>query len=205
MRTQIYKKEEMIHEACNIVLEGGFEKLTARKLADNLNCSTQPIYLQYKNMHDLKNSVIDVLWNRMVKKCNRIARSLVLNDDIEYENYVRFTAALVKISLKNRDIYRALWIDEKGDSVYLFQLFEELYVGQLFNIPEFASLSKVDKKKLHFKLMMAVQGLILIQFSGVRVFSDVELVGLISQFIDDFRMDDSVDYSTGLYNIKIDM
>lgn len=47
-------KELIIQAAFGIVREQGFEMLSARNIAQKLNCSTQPIYSVYGNMEEIK-------------------------------------------------------------------------------------------------------------------------------------------------------
>ncbi len=47
-------KEKINTEAFQMTMENGFESVTARKLAERLGCSTQPIFRVYANMEELK-------------------------------------------------------------------------------------------------------------------------------------------------------
>ena len=47
-------KEQVLNTAFRMTRENGFEELTARKLAEQLNSSTQPIFRAYANMDMLK-------------------------------------------------------------------------------------------------------------------------------------------------------
>lgn len=51
--------EEMIlHKAFDLTREHGFDSISARTLASELNCSTQPIYQSFSDMAGLKAAVI---------------------------------------------------------------------------------------------------------------------------------------------------
>lgn len=60
-------REHILEAALNLMREEGFERFTARKIADHLKASTQPIYKEFTNMDDLKVNlteyVIDMLGN----------------------------------------------------------------------------------------------------------------------------------------------
>lgn len=60
-------KEQMIDCAFQLVKEHGYETLTARSLAKELNCSTQPIYQTFSDMHDLKAALIQKSYGQMMK------------------------------------------------------------------------------------------------------------------------------------------
>jgi AcrR family transcriptional regulator len=53
-------KEKVLKEALEIVREQGIEVLTARSLAQRLNCSTQPIYSVCGSMEQLKEEVYNM-------------------------------------------------------------------------------------------------------------------------------------------------
>jgi AcrR family transcriptional regulator len=61
--------------AFEMTREYGFSEVTARKLADRLGCSTQPIFRSYENMEELRTDLfymsIDYFLGRMLAKKNR--------------------------------------------------------------------------------------------------------------------------------------
>lgn len=51
-------KDEILEKAYEMIKTNGYEYLTARNLAKELNCSTQPIYKAFTDMNDLKKEII---------------------------------------------------------------------------------------------------------------------------------------------------
>ncbi len=51
-------KEDIIKAAVQIVRENGLEGLNARQIVKKLNCSTQPIFSNFKSMEELKSEVL---------------------------------------------------------------------------------------------------------------------------------------------------
>lgn len=51
-------KQRILDAAYKLAVRGGIESLTARNIAKAVNCSTQPIYLEFENMQDLRNQVL---------------------------------------------------------------------------------------------------------------------------------------------------
>ncbi|BDP81042.1 hypothetical protein EfmAA290_17180 [Enterococcus faecium] len=49
----------------NIVAKEGFKGFTARNIAKKMGISTQPIYLEFKNMEDLKNTLLDSIFEQL--------------------------------------------------------------------------------------------------------------------------------------------
>ena len=50
-------KEAIIDAAAAVLRIGGFEAINARSVAKALGCSTQPIYLSFRNMEELKSAL----------------------------------------------------------------------------------------------------------------------------------------------------
>ena len=65
VRTKVYTKEKILNVAEKILVDKGFSNLTARNIADTMGISTQPIYLEFVNMDDLKRTLIKSLFHRM--------------------------------------------------------------------------------------------------------------------------------------------
>jgi AcrR family transcriptional regulator len=58
---------QIVEKAFAIVRQEGFESLTARKLAQALNCSTQPIYQSFADMNGLKLALIRKAQEEMLR------------------------------------------------------------------------------------------------------------------------------------------
>ena len=53
-RKKTITHDQILNAAYDLVVEQGFKSFTARNIAKKMNCSTQPIYLEFKNMAELK-------------------------------------------------------------------------------------------------------------------------------------------------------
>ena len=53
-RKKTITREQILVAAHQVISDKGFSHFTARNIATQMNCSTQPIYLEFKNMDDLK-------------------------------------------------------------------------------------------------------------------------------------------------------
>lgn len=73
--------EKILDKAVELTRKYGFENMTARFLAKELGCSTQPIYQAFADMNELKLGVVK--------------RTLILQQDFMRENYKeQYTAEL---------------------------------------------------------------------------------------------------------------
>lgn len=60
-------KDEILEKAYEMIKANGYESLTARNLAKELNCSTQPIYKAFTDMNDLKKEIIMMAFKVMMQ------------------------------------------------------------------------------------------------------------------------------------------
>ena len=83
-------KEQIIDAAVEVLRDDGFSAINARSVAKELGCSTQPIYLSFQNMDDLKAAMTQ----RAVALHTRHVRNS--NSDTQYSCYgmgfVKFAA-----------------------------------------------------------------------------------------------------------------
>lgn len=50
-------REEIVDAAVEVLREGGAAAINARSVAKKLGCSTQPIYLSFRSMDELKDAM----------------------------------------------------------------------------------------------------------------------------------------------------
>ena len=96
-------KEAIIDAAVDVLREGGAAAINARSVAKELGCSTQPIYLSFQNMDDLKAAMTQ----RAVALHTQHVRSS--NSDTQYSCY---GMGFVKFAAEERHLFRWLYLDK---------------------------------------------------------------------------------------------
>ena len=91
MAKKIITREQIVQSACELVAEVGMDGLNMRELAKRCNCSTQPIYLSFKNADELKHEIL----KQIIECYNQyIAQEIASNKYPEYKasgmGYIRF-------------------------------------------------------------------------------------------------------------------
>lgn len=91
-RKKTILKEHIIDGALRILKRDGINNLTARNVANELNCSTQPIYNEFNSMDGLKEDIVkqsdDILINKVFDDSNGTP-----NLQEVCERYVEFAAS----------------------------------------------------------------------------------------------------------------
>lgn len=104
-------KDMLLNTAFKITKEKGFENVTARKLAKELSCSTQPIFRLYANMDALKEDLIvygNLYFNSYLKEAYE-GKDPLLNISLSYINF----------SMEERPLFRMMFMSpEVGENIF---------------------------------------------------------------------------------------
>lgn len=108
-------KESIIEKAFKLTRLHGFDKVTARALANELNCSTQPIFHSFRNMEDLKKEVY--LKTRSFFEANMLQPP----SDPETPYFLSMGLSYVELAQKEKHLFQLLCM---SDSVQLNSLYD---------------------------------------------------------------------------------
>lgn len=64
-RKKTITREQILAAAYEVAATDGFTRFTARNIANKMNCSTQPIYLEFKNMDDLRQALFEQIYDHL--------------------------------------------------------------------------------------------------------------------------------------------
>ena len=104
-------KEDIINTAIALVRKDGARSINARSVASFLNCSTQPVFSNFKTMDELHQAVIEKAFfickeymEREVQKC-------------EYPVYKAYGMAYIKFAKDEKELFKLLYMrDRSGES-----------------------------------------------------------------------------------------
>lgn len=147
-------REKVLKEAFEIVREQGIEVLTARNLAQRLNCSTQPIYSVCGSMEQLKNDVYDR------------AIEFVLNSMKNYKNEKNSPAlnlgiGYLHLAKNEKQLYKTVYLS----GYRTFDLSKDKLIGEEItkaSMRHSKRLSSIDEdtlRKIYLKLSIYIIGI----------------------------------------------
>lgn len=177
MRRKVYTKDQILKAAHEVVLESGFEKFTARNVAKKMGISTQPIYLEFKNMEDLKRTLLQKIQTDLTRKfmSQPITGDLIVDAPVHY----------VEFALKKPRLFKALFVDPKGGGPIMYEYSVEFYKELSKQNRRFGKLPKEDYELLHLEAWVVVNGLITMLLAGIIKLTREELIELVQQLIED--------------------
>lgn len=102
------RKETIIEKAFELTRLYGFEKVTARLLASELNCSTQPIFHTFRNMEELKGEVY--------KKTQKFFEETMLQppSDLKIPYFLSMGLTYVELAQKEKYLFHLLCMSDSG-------------------------------------------------------------------------------------------
>lgn len=97
---KVITKEDILAAAIQIVRESGIEALNMRTLAKRCNCSTQPIYLSFNGIDDLKKQVS----KRVIEIFQKF-----MDDEVESGKYPKYKAVgmgYIRFAKEEKELFK---------------------------------------------------------------------------------------------------
>lgn len=168
-------KEHIKSEAFSMTKENGFESVTARKLAERLGCSTQPIFRVYTNMEELKVELYDMGTEYIREYMNDFKGKSKIG-------YLDLSMAYINAAKSEKNLFRLIAaVDDlniPGDGEFLQK-------GEAINYPNMLpgadGLNDEQKMELIEAIWFLAHGIATLVVSGRTSISDKEIRGLITE------------------------
>ena len=161
-------KERIVETAYRMSREKGFDKVTARKLAAELGCSTQPIFRSYKNMDMLKSDI-----NEMANKTfgDILSKSFSSGNPLYSMamNYVEFART-------EKNLFKMMFMEESSEGNTFTDLFEsEELDGILMRMKDLEGFSLVERRLLFMQNWIFAHGMASMVVTGDLKLDDKDL------------------------------
>ena len=175
-RKKTITKDQILNAAYDLVATKGFSKFTARNIAAHMKCSTQPIYLEFKNMEDLKQSLFEKIKAHL--RDDIFAREVIGNPLIDMNlNYISFAS-------EERSLYRSLYLEGHSEDEELYYFIKDLFVQNMNRDDKLRLLSDATKESLFSAVWIVSTGVASLTSGGLIDLSDKEIVYLLNNVID---------------------
>ena len=147
------KREDIIKGTIKYIREHGIENLSARTLARSIRCSTQPLFKQFINMEDLKQTVYnDVL---------RLHKSLLEKGKEKHEvPFIGIGLAYIDFAKKEPNLFRFLFLSSNTKSNNITSLVESKEGKEYINLIK-TSTGMPDElsKQIFINLWLIIHGI----------------------------------------------
>ncbi|AYW48208.1 TetR/AcrR family transcriptional regulator [Tetragenococcus osmophilus] len=174
-RKKTITRDQILEAAYEVVAKEGFSKFTARNIAAKMKCSTQPIYLEFKNMEDLKQALLKEIFDYLSAE--------VLPKEQSGDKLVDLGFNYIKFATKEKQLYKALYLEEDlGDNSiqkFSFDYFVELVQQE----PEYKDLPEDKLSALYTGFWIIVTGLAALTSANIMKPSDEEITTLLTEAV----------------------
>ena len=168
-------REAIIDAAVEVLREGGAAAINARSVAKKLGCSTQPIYLSFRSMDELKAAMTQraiALHTRHVREWLNI-----LDADgscyREHSHYSSFGIGFVKFAAEEKYLFRWLYLDGAQPEQYQNDVLLSDIIAAVVN--EYGYTEELARK-LHQDMAYYSYGLAIMANTGHLQLTDAELL-----------------------------
>lgn len=153
-----YSKEKIVEKAFEIAKTEGIKGITIRKVADKLNSSIAPIYVNFND--------VDELIKEVIKKTFEIGKELIDKEDSE-DDFEKIGRASLKFARDYPLLFRDIVMNPNN---YLENYDEDIgeeLVEQMKNSPELKGLEEDKLKKILLKMRIFQTGLSVMIANGL--------------------------------------
>lgn len=168
-------KEQILNTAFEMTRENGFESVTARKLAERLNCSTQPIFRVYENMDALKNDLFEM-------GVDLFSQYIIKKKSTKDPAYLTMGLAYIEMAEKERNLFKLIASVEEyqANDIKEFLIRGEK-LEYLNSLPDAQELTSDKKQKLFMSVWFMTHGIATLTVGKRAVLSNKEIRGLITE------------------------
>ena len=175
-------KQQILEVAYKMAIENGVDSLTARKVAEAADCSTQPIYLEFKNMNDLRHQVLEMIQEKL--KSSVFEESFVGDPLIDLElSYIYFAA-------KHPELFRAMYVEGKFGSANISEFSMEIGLRKLEESYPENDFSEDKKRNIVTGSWIIATGIGALVATGMIEINQDQMVEILSAQINDFILND---------------
>jgi|LGVF01.2.fsa_nt_gb AcrR family transcriptional regulator len=166
MPKKIQVTEGMILSASiELIRLNGIESISTRKIAQHLNCSTQPIYSTFKTVKDLETASLLKIKDLLVNN--------YLNADTSEDKFLQMGLGYIQFAKCEKNLFKALYASGnliKNDASTSNRLLDTMKQGD-----KMGTLEDEKLRKIHRKISIFVHGLAFLIIDNDQLYSDEEI------------------------------
>ncbi|GAB2066287.1 TetR/AcrR family transcriptional regulator [Lactobacillus gasseri] len=175
-------KQRILDAAYKLAVRGGIESLTARNIAKAVNCSTQPIYLEFENMQDLRNQVLARISDEL--------KSNTLQQNFTGEPLIDLDLSYLYFAKEHVDLFRAMFVDGKFGNQMIVDTLMGLGIEKFKQQFDAEQYSDERLKHIFIANWIAATGLATLLINKMANFTQAQMVSVLKAQIHDAMLND---------------
>ena len=175
-------KQRILDAAYKLAVRGGIESLTARNIAKAVNCSTQPIYLEFENMQDLRNQVLARISDEV--------KSNTLQQNFTGEPLIDLDLSYLYFAKEHVDLFRAMLVDGKFGNQMIVDTLMGLGIEKFKQQFDAEQYSYERLKHIIVANWIAATGLATLLINKMANFTQAQMISVLKAQIHDAMLND---------------
>lgn len=173
VRKKVYTKQHILTDAQNLLIKKGFSSITARNVAAHMGISTQPIYLEFKDMENLKITLLKTTHDLIEKK--------YFYENPTMNSVINFGLNYIKFAKEDSMLYLSLYVKPHSFGQELQELSFELFERLTKDEDKIAALTLDDRRALHMNIWITATGIASLTASGMMEFSENKIINTLQR------------------------
>lgn len=186
-RKKTITRDQILNAAYEVVAKEGFSRFTARNIAAKMKCSTQPIYLEFKNMDDLKNVLVTEITNNVLTN--------LLKKEVTGNRLIDLGLNCIEFANKEKQLYKALFLEGEVSVGDIKEYSYEYFVGSVIKGTEYEELSEKRLQSVYMGFWIIVTGLAALTSSSIVDLSREETIELLENSFQIMKKQEPIDLS----------
>lgn len=192
-RKKTITRDQILGAAYDLVVEEGFKSFTARNIAKRMGCSTQPIYLEFQSMGDLKESVLtEIKTTLKTKMARRYTEDPIVDLGLAYINF----------ALENRPLYRAVFVEDHFGVENMREYAMTTAAERLRGYEPAREISKAQQRNTISGLWIVATGIANLMAPGFINISREQMIDILKAVIHDFIVNGRFSDSATMIDLK---
>ena len=175
-------KQRILDAAYKLAVRGGIESLTARNIAKAVKCSTQPIYLEFENMQDLRNQVLAKISDEL--------KSNTLQQNFTGEPLIDLDLSYLYFAKEHIDWFRAMFVDGKFGNQMIVDTLMGLGLEKFKQQFDAEQFSEERLNHIVISNWIAATGLATLLINKMANFSQAQMISVLKAQIHEAMLND---------------
>lgn len=173
--TRKFQKEDIIEAGLKLTEERGFDSLNTRILANMLGCSVQPLFHNFTNMEELKQSVFEKIYD--------VYREYMCVDVNKENSYKEQGLGYIKFAIEHPEFFKAIFMKSSDLNVTDFVMHDDKLDDIIRSGQKLTGFSYEKQKEFHIKVWIFTHGIACLVAMRTIVMDEAEIAKLLESTV----------------------
>ena len=181
-RKKEISRDKILDVAYKMAVKDGIEGLTARSIAKTGHFSTQPLYLEFNNMNDLREQVL--------KKISDDLRTKTLQQSYTGDALIDLDLSYIEFAQKHVNLFRAMFVDGKFGSKVISDTLMDLGTEKFKEQYPHTQYDEDRVRDIVIANWISTTGMAALVVNKIATFNQTQIINVLNAQIHDAMLND---------------